>query len=606
MPLLTQLAIGTLAVVWLIIPGWLIARRCGLPYPLLAGFVSGAIGLNALIFALQITSTALSRTAITAAWLLVTLTAIILCRKTTGPALRTPPLESDGSHRRLLPWLILVPVLAVTIWRVTFHPLFGMDTSFRWNYLAELMLTHRTLDFYPPTTGADYALYAWPDGIPPLVSSLYFWSYSLAGSALGALTAPVVLTQFGLLLLAVQALARREFSPQAGIFAAVLLAVTPMAVWATTMGQETGLTALSLVAMLLYLPRNPAEENTPAMVMAALAAALGALAREYGWAFLVVGVVLGRSRGLSWRRLALFSAVVFLAAAPWYARNAILTGNPLFNLDVGGLLPVNRPHAALMELYRQNFRLGEELANGLDTLAFTCFAALAGGLAGALLFRKKAGGLLLAAATVGALWMASVAYTAAGFTYTLRVLNPLLALGAVLGGGACAHWFKERPRLMLCASIGLFFFSIDAALRTLVLPSEPYVHRPSDWTRIDDVMQTFQHRPIYDEIARRTNGGRVLVLGPHIELIRLGVAVVPTWSPEVAFLFDGRESAGSAAQHLSRLGIHHVVVSKGWINSRYLLRSLFFQEAPLFLHPSIDAGDMALYDIRIPQKQPSP
>ena len=67
----------------------------------------------------------------------------------------------------------------------------------------------------------------------------------------------------------------------------------------------------------------------------------------------------------------------------------------------------------------------------------------------------------------------SVAYTAAGFIYSLRVLSPALALAAVLGGAALAHWVPAR-RWRDGVALGLTVFAVDAALRTLTLPANVY------------------------------------------------------------------------------------------------------------------------------------
>ncbi len=99
-------------------------------------------------------------------------------------------------------WLALpvVPLLAVAGWRACAQPLSGADAGFRWNELARLLVEHRSLAFYPPTTVADFTKYFWADGISPLVASLFAWTYMAVGSVDRIWTAiPVLLQVAGLL-----------------------------------------------------------------------------------------------------------------------------------------------------------------------------------------------------------------------------------------------------------------------------------------------------------------------------------------------------------------------------------------------------------------------
>ncbi len=58
--------------------------------------------------------------------------------------------------------------------RVTLAPECGFDSIFRWDFLAERMLYLRNFKFYPPMTAADFRIYPYADGIPPLVSFAIF------------------------------------------------------------------------------------------------------------------------------------------------------------------------------------------------------------------------------------------------------------------------------------------------------------------------------------------------------------------------------------------------------------------------------------------------
>jgi hypothetical protein len=461
------------------------------------------------------------------------------------------------------------------------------------------MLAHRSLAFYPPVTATDYELYAWPDGIAPLVSTLYFWLYALAGAARPALTAPLVLLQFGLLIGATYALGRRWFSSRAGAFGVALLACSPLVAWATAMGQETGLTALAFVGLLLYLPRTRAEESTGTLVAAGLAAALGALAREYGLALPVFGLALCAVRRLSRRATLLFGAVAALAILPWYIRNWQRTGNPLFDLDLGGLFPGNVVHRLLNDCYQRAFGWAHVPPEATQLVTVNALAGILGLLAGLVLLRRAASSLLAAAGLGIALWIASVGYTAAGFTYSLRVLCPALVLGAVLGGAALARGIPGR-RLLPGVACALLLFASDAALRTLVLPANVHRLPAARWLATGRALHDYHERPVYRELARLAGRDRLLVLGPNALLTRHGARTVPLWSPEVRFVFDPALAPPEVARRLRAAGIGFVLLNTGAVNECFLAHSPFLRDPAGTLTTLWSDGDMVLLKLNVP------
>lgn len=590
-----SLFVGTLALGLLMAPGWLLAARRRIPWPALVGFIGGAVFLENIVLLLDATGLGLSLRTLGVAWGAVLIAAVVAARHRgpAGAAFGPAP----GWRENWMFWLPIIPVLAAVSYRAIAHPLFGVDTFFRWNRLATLMFTQHTLAFYPPVTPADYAQYAWPDGIPPTVSTLYLGAYLVAGAIRPQVTAPIVLAQYLLLLVAVYALARREFGARAGAFACVLVAGTPMIAWATCMGQETGLTALSLTALLYYLPHDRQEERPGLVVAAALAAGLGALAREYALVFPLLGLGVGLARRLSLRSLTLFATVALAVVAPWYLRNWVRTGNPLFNHPLTGWFPVNEAQVVLIQTYREIYGIARQWNANWGSLPCNCWAALGGGFLGALWHFRQARALVLSAGVVIGLWVLSVSYTGAGFTSSLRVLSPALALGAVLGGAVCARWIPGR-RLLAGAILALTFVGFDSALRALVLPADPYRMRPAAWFQADHFLEVYRHRPLYREIALRAAGSRVLVHSLHTELATQGARVVPVWSPDVAFLFDPQVGFDAAARRLRALGIDYVAVQTDWINQRYLMKSRFFREAPAArLHLLVDTGDLEFFVI---------
>jgi 4-amino-4-deoxy-L-arabinose transferase-like glycosyltransferase len=405
-----------------------------------------------------------------------------------------------------------------------------------------------------------------------------------------------VIFQYVLLVVATFALARRLFSDRAAVFACALVACSPVIGWAAAMGQETGLTAIALTALLLYLPRDRGEETTGTLVAAGLAAGLGALAREYGLALIALGFGLILARRLSVRALVLFTGVAALAALPWYVRNWLHTGNPFFNLEVAGLFPVNRAHVWLMQSYQAEFGWSRQPPAAYTFLLANCWVALLGGFAGAWLFFRPVRSLLAAAALIVVLWAASLGYTAAGFTTALRVLSPALVVGAVLGGGACARLVPGQ-RWLTGAGLGLGLIALDAALRALTLPGPVYKIPPADWLTAGGAVHEYHARPVYARIAQFAGPQRLLVLGPNALLTLHGARTAPLWSPEVAFVFDRRLPPVEIARRLRAAGFGYILLNQGAANERYLAHSAYFLDPGSTLRAVASAEDMILLKI---------
>lgn len=595
-----DILLGSIALAALLLPGWIAARAARVPQPLLAGFIASAVGLMSAVLALNACGVRLTFAHCAETWLVVTLVIAWLGRRSL-----LAPRTADGvppfawrDHWPL--FLALIPALIVVVYRATTQPLFGIDTIFRWNYLAQQMFAHGDLGFYPPVTGADYGIYSWPDGIAPVVSSLYFWTYGLAGATRSTLTAPVVIFQFCLLLGAVFALTRRMFSDRAAAFACALVACSPVIAWATAMGQETGLSAIALVALLLYLPRDRDEESAGAVVLAGLAAGLGALAREYGLALIIFGIGLALVRRLSARSLLLLVVSAALVVLPWYGRNWLRTGNPVFNLDLGGLFPVNPVQTWMNQSYQAEFGWSQLTLAALRFLLINCCVALLGGLAGAWFYFRPARALLVAIVLIVIIWAASLGYTAAGFTTAIRVLSPALALGVVLGGAACARWIPAQ-RHLAGASVALGLIALDAALRALTLPGTVYKIPPADWLAAGRAVHDYHERPVYREIARVAGSQRILVLGPNALLTLQGARTLPLWSPEVRFLFDGRLAPAEIARRLRAASIGYILLNRGAPNERFLAHSAYFHDPGDTLRAIWGDGDMILFEVAGPK-----
>ncbi|HSI08243.1 MAG: hypothetical protein ACAH89_14910 [Rariglobus sp.] len=592
------LGVGSLAL--LVLPGWCLARKNAAAVPLAAGLIIGAISLLLWIMLLDAVGLPLTPTTIFPVGLILILSAF-LCREKARQTESTQSLAKPAASGRLLQdWplkLALIPAFVVVSYRAIAHPLFGIDTVFRWNYLAEQMLELRSLAFYPPTTAADYAIYGWPDGIAPLVSCLYLWTYLPAGEARPILTAPLVIMQFVLLVCVARELSRRHGGERAANITGAMLACSPMFLWAVSMGQETGLTALGLAGLLLYLPERGKPCPHSAIVLAGLSAALGGLAREYGLAFIAFGFFLCLWRRLPLRATAIFTLVTIGAVLPWYARNWLHTGNPLLNHDILGIFPVNSSHLALMaEIQAEH---GTAPLGALRDFLQYCMMGLLGLAIGLWFGLTRARAFLVGGVLVILLWMASISMTAAGFTYSLRVLSPALLLSAVLGGLACARWVPARKNFNALA-FALGVFALDGSLRALTLPSPIYQLPPSKWLSYGGRIHKFHQRPLYGQIARITGELRMIVLGPQAQLHKNNANVLPVWSPELDFLTHDSEPA-EHARRLVDMKIRFLLLNGNTLYRGYLERIPFFKRNT---HPYLKLiwsdGDIEIWHIETP------
>lgn len=598
--MITNLMVGLLALATLIWPGWWLARRAGLPLPLLVGLAGGGPLLLLLVLAADALSLPLNRPVLCTGWALVMLAAVIAgrreCAVGTTPSRQGPPEEESTGIGPWLGWLPLLPVLLIVAYRAIAQPLHGADTVFRWDHLARLMWAQASLSFYPPVTGADYAIYGWPDGIPPLVSTLYHWVYVLGGAIRPQATAPLVVFQVVLLFAGTRTLARREFSARAAFFAGLLIAAVPLAPWAAGMGQETGLTAISVLGLLLYLPRGRQDETRASVVAAAVCAALGALAREYGLIFPVLGFLLLMRRGLSPTAHRLFLLTVSLLVLPWYARNWLLTGHPLFNHALAGLFPINEAHARLMGLYQEAFswrQLPPEAPRVFFTYGFT---ALFAGLAGAMLFFRRLLPALAICAVMLCLYVLSLGHTAGGYFYGLRLLNPAFALCAVGGGAALARWVPGRAHLA-GVTAALCLLAADAALKNLTLPANPYRLPPRIWLTAGNAIHEFHASEALRTIARVVGTDGVIVLGPQAQLQNLGVQCAPPWSPALGNFFDPQATPNNQAHTLVAAGFVYVLTYRDDINIRYLAGTALFRQPLSHLQVVLISEDLVLYRI---------
>jgi hypothetical protein len=609
-PTWSQALLLPVVVLAFFVPGWLMARRWPTPVPVVTALLgSGAallllvLGLDALRLPLHAGTLGLGFAAAAAAlvwrW--------PADRPLFGrPAAVAPP--------RAWWWLLPIACAAAsTGLRAVLDPLCGYDASFRWDYLARLFLAHQSLAGYPPLTAADFELYSWPDGIPPLIPLLNLWIYAGTGTIAPVLTGVRVIGEAGLLGLLVYRYARLLWGEGGGLPAVAALGSSALALWSVQTAQETGMLAISLVAMLYLLELHRREPRLRYVLWAAVAAAVGALSREYGLSYPLLGLAVLLARRQA-RAAAWFALLAAAVAAPWYVRNWVLTGNPLYPQTLGGLFPGNAVHEEQMSYYRQQWGLRTSPAEVRLIPLF--LLVLAGGvtltgLAGLLRLRTRAALPAAGAALVGAIWFfLNLPQSGGGWGYANRVLLPTLALFAVLSG-----WLGTvARRWQWVLAVPLTLLAIDAGRRAWMQPEYPLAEALPYSFQHWRTTFAFMHDPVpmqlWRRVARDAAGGGVVVDHPahHVLLTMVNGNAIPWVSPALAPSFDDRLPFDEALARLRRANVRYATfnpynpITGRLIHAHPFWRELFRRE------PTGHSGQLLIYDLAapLPPRAPAP
>lgn len=473
--------------------------------------------------------------------------------------------------------------LLVLVQQSLLTPLSGYDTIFRWDYLARRILEIGRFDFYPPVRAADFKDYYWPDGFPPIVAFAYWWIYAAYGKYVPQLSSLSVVPQYLVVLGLTFWLAARMGGKKAGALAVGLLATSSAYFRDQAIGQESGVMAVSLLAMLWVLLCE--NRSSRMMIAAGVCAAVGAMCREYGWAYVIFGLVLIVCRYRSGKEAGWFFGSALIVAGPWYLRNWILTGNPFWSLKLPGM-PVNPVFWEMMQTFPPHY--GAMAWSGRvwrETIVYLLVGSplqlIAGTISMTLLLRKER---WLAAAVVMsfALWLYSASYTNGGAQYSTRTLAPAWGIMSACAGIWMVLWRGPARRGMgiLVAICFVIAFASD-----WIFPFSFFNPPPGSWVQVG-----LEAHPRYDPVeaivpqvqSMLRPGSRILGdnLVAFARLQNLGYELVPPWSPEVAFLFDPNVSAAQAIERLRARNIRAVLAApEGSGTFFFVEHSRFYQGA---------------------------
>jgi hypothetical protein len=595
------LSIGLLA------PGWLLGRALRTPAGLLGAFLGSSVLLMNLLLVIDALNLRLTAPNVAIGLGIVCGILAGLAKWRAQSAVSTFPLWWRGFRGQAHHWLLIPAAigLGIVMLKTALDPLAGGDTKFRWNFLALQMLREGNLHFYPAFSASDFMHYAWCDGIAPLVSSLYFWGYLSLDHAAPWATTPIVIGQAILLFRAVYELATLRRGPAAGWTAMGILATSCVLLSAVAIGQETGLTALSLVAMFLFIERHRETPGGHWLVWAGISAAAGGLAREYGLVYCVLGAVTLACYRTPVRAIASFVITTLAVAAPWYLRNWIKTGNPLYSHELAGLFPANPINTEYIQAIEGFLGSGTN-PQGLRTLmmltATLCGVPVALGLIGCARYLRQLWPWLMASAVLTILWLWSVGQTSGGYAYSLRVLAPALALAAVCGGMLLARWAGSSRSWIL--ALLLCLPAVDAAERVLFMPFNPMIswwrESPLAWLTIRDNVTHWDRDPNWAAIAEAANGKLIVTTDPfcHALLVALGARAVPFFSPAVRFLFEPDARLNPTRARLRDAGFRFVMMPpKSAAITRFQLSQHPFFQMLQATPPTASTLSYLLYDV---------
>jgi hypothetical protein len=606
------LAIG-LGIGGLFLPGFAVARACRMPWTVLSAFPLSCLLIGVGISWAAIIGIPITMASIGCFLAAVSVLSLIAHRLRNGDdsvAVLIPG-RSPTALACWLTWSGLALISGVAGFRAAVFPLAGFDTLFRWDLLARQLFIHHSLDFYPPRAADHFLLYPYVDSIPPLTSGIFWWLYEMVGAPMPAMTAISVTAQFicccGLTWQAAKLLTGHQQPPAA----AALLAASPLFIQAVTIGQETGWTAISVAGQAAAVLAATRQPRRGLAVVAGLYAGIGCLARDYGPALAICGLL-----GLAWGKQTRHLVPAFLLATAvscgaWYGRTWLLTGNPVYSNPTPLGFPGNPVHVGIMRQYAAILSPYRWPAATTLDVFFTFLSGagvliVAGGLGVAAIGRRSLP-FLGTAIVISLLWLWSAAYTAGGPLYSLRVLAPVWVILGILAGAAITSVEAWLARLSCPRALGALPLILWVGWGLAAAAAHPY--RPLDaldaWNSVRP--QPLDGYPAEAALVQALDDSPLPACGILTDNAYLAAALISlqsrfhpvmVWSPEVESLCDPEMSAAAGHRLLAERNVRLVSIGQGSLNWAFLGRQRFYHDANRDWRPGFAAGDLKI--LRLP------
>ncbi len=497
----------------------------------------------------------------------------------------------------------VVAIILVFVFKSYRAPLPGYDMPIRWEYIASRAFEQGNFHFYPPVSREHFYLYCFPDAMGLMVPGGYWWAYVLAGRSDVSLGIPVVVFELLMILIA-----GWQFSRALGAgavtscLAVFLLAATGVVTTNVLIGQETGFLVLCALVILTLLFRIKAGRQSAmaGCIMIGLAAAAAALTREYGLAYLFVGVLGATWAGASKSARLAMAAACLACAGPWLFYVWLLTGNPFYTLGFLGLLPKQPAlFVAGMEGYVRF--VWENLATRLlNQTAWVCLFQSLPALAGAfVLWRVKrarvvSGGFV---ALIAGLCVWGYFASMGDTYYSFRVIAPAAAVLALICAIGISRqmrrkWWMVSLVAILCVhallSVAIRF---DYPFRSLsVWPGQLAETSRGDRVNMEQALvRSFVENNI-DRFKSRT----ILTSDAYVHraLAGLPVKVLPLWSPGMEFLVSSEVDPLEVQRMLKEDACgDYLLVNQTWYADMFILvNSPWFKARNGMLYPRVQVS----------------
>ncbi len=169
---------------------------------------------------------------------------------------------------------------------------------------------------------------------PFSVDNLYIWGLAWGGQA-GAKAFSIGFFVFGVA--AIFGLARTQYGEKAGWWSSLIFGTTPMVVWLTGSAYIDVANGLFAGLGILFTARWLTSKSTPDAVLAGVFAGMCMASKYTGlqilfaiFAILAIYGVLNKDLKNHARAVALIGGIAVAISCPWYVKNIINTGNPVY------------------------------------------------------------------------------------------------------------------------------------------------------------------------------------------------------------------------------------------------------------------------------------
>lgn len=586
------LAIGILGAFFL--PGFLLNKLLGKNNSLATSFIISLVLLFHIIFLIGLAEIRITVFSVGISITVLNILLYVLCVYLKID-LSTEQLEYGFSLKKKdLFWLspALLSVFLMLLKSSVFQIPHG-DQDFRWFFLSRQILKYGTFSFYPPLTDLDYERYFFTDSFSPIVSFSYLWLFALYGSGQDFLVFVPVTLQYIFLLIFGYKLAKEIYGKDNdGLIAIMILSSSTLLFYSIAICQETGLTALSLIALAYFLYKK--EIKWQDTCLASFATALGALSREYGGILVICGIIIIFCRKNRITVLKHYLLFCFVLIAPWYLRVFILTGNPFYSNPFLGL-PVNLVHANILNGYKEsiglhtymNWKIVAQILK--EILVITGFPFVTGFLS--FCFRPKDLSIPLICLIFIGLWLYSLPIVPAGLFHSMRILSPAIAILSISAVKIFRLTEMDKGEKMKITLVLLMIVTTITFIQNIVVPLNPLkINKENILLATSVVPDTINlEKETIDILSMLPENSLILSDGAlqHAYLEKnkdkfKNIVIIPVWAPKVHFLFNEENDFQKASELLKKSGIKYVMMGhKGNLNMNYLKKFDFFRQYPL-------------------------